>query len=167
MFLLSIWCQSGSLSSRRQWLLVLLFGKKSHGAEIKSFLKYVDSNWIGEVNLKTKARKSPAYSSPIWNKHSATIEGKHRTNHLSEGYNRAFALSLSASPSDWHIRFRTEEVQTRQSMFQAVKGNVDTENSTSRKCTREHREDQLRNVVTNFSNVTIKVFMESIMTFFD
>jgi hypothetical protein len=79
--------------------------------------------------------------------HSATIEGKHRTNNLSEGYNRAFALSLSASPSDWHIidRFRTEEAQARQSMFQAVKGNVDTENSTSRKRKREHREDQLRN----------------------
>jgi hypothetical protein len=52
-------------------------------------------------------------------------------------------------------------------MFQAVKGNVDTENSTSRKRKREHREDKLRNVVTNFSNVPIKVFMESIMTFFD
>jgi hypothetical protein len=120
-------------------------------AAIKSFLKYVDSNWIGELNLKIKAHKSPAYSSSVWNKHSATMEGKHRTNNLSEGYNRAFALSLSA----------------RQSMFQAVKGNVDTENSTSRKRKREHREDQLRNVITNFSNVPIKVFMESIMTFFD
>jgi hypothetical protein len=68
--------------------------KKSHGAEIKSFLKYVDSNWIGELNLKTKARKIPAYSSSVWNK-------------------------------------------------------------------------QLRNVVTNFSNVPIKVFMENIVTFFD
>jgi hypothetical protein len=94
---------------------------------------------------------------------------KHRTNNLSEGYIRAFALSLSASPSDWHIidRFRTEEAQARQSMFQAVSGNVDTENSTSSKRKREHREDQLRNVVTSFSNVPIKVVMERIMTFFD
>jgi hypothetical protein len=120
-----------------------LWKKKVMGQrEIKSFLKYVDSNWIGELNLKTKARKSPAYSSSVWNKHSATIEENHRTNNLSEGYNRAFALSLSASPSNWHIidRFRTEEAQARQSMFQAVKGNVDTENSTSRKRKREHRE---------------------------
>jgi hypothetical protein len=52
-------------------------------------------------------------------------------------------------------------------MFLAVKGNVETENSTRRKRISEHREDQHRNVVTNFSNVPIKVFMESIMTFFD
>ena len=47
--------------------------KKSHGAEIKSFLKYVDSNWIGELNLKTKARKSPAYSRSVWNKHALQL----------------------------------------------------------------------------------------------
>ncbi len=47
----------------------------------------------------------------MWNKYAATLQDKHRTNNMSEGYNRTFGLSVSAQASDWHIidRFISEE----------------------------------------------------------
>jgi hypothetical protein len=56
--------------------------------EVKAYLKYIDSNWLGELNTRTKARKKPAYPMEMWNKFQATIEGQPRTNNMVEGYNR-------------------------------------------------------------------------------
>ncbi len=124
---------------------------------------------VGELVSKTRVRRLPAYSHAMWNKYGATLQDKHRTNNISEGYNRTFGLSVSAQASDWHIidRFISEEAKSQQTLLHAVKGNTDTENSASRKALREKREKDLVNIVTNFHQVLFSVFMESLINYFD
>jgi MULE transposase domain len=73
------------------------------GANIKRFIKYVDSTWIGERNPRTQIRKRPLYATRMWNKFEATRTGHNRTNNMCEGYNNAFSLCLPTNASVWSI----------------------------------------------------------------
>jgi hypothetical protein len=90
-------------------------------------------NLVGELNSKAPVRRCPAYPHAMWNKYGATLQDKHRTNNMFKGYNRTFGL-FAAQAFDWHIidRFISEEEKSGHTLFQAVKGNTDTENSASR-----------------------------------
>jgi hypothetical protein len=86
--------------------------------ELESFIKYVDSTWIGERNPRTMLRKKPAYSHDQWNKYEELIAGESRTNNTTEGYNNSFSTSLPAGATEWSLtdRFKIEEsVQRRHS----------------------------------------------------
>ncbi len=82
-----------------------------YDSELASFPKYVDSNWIGELNPCAKLRRRPAFAHSLWNKFEATLQGKMRTNNVVEGYNHAFGLSLPSRATDWTVidRFHTED----------------------------------------------------------
>jgi hypothetical protein len=54
--------------------------EEDFGPQLASFFKYVDTTWIGELNLRTKIRKKLAYSHDLWNKFKAVLDGDHRTN---------------------------------------------------------------------------------------
>jgi hypothetical protein len=46
--------------------------------ELESFIKYVDSTWIGERNSRTQQRKKPSSSYPHeqWNKFKEVVTGE-------------------------------------------------------------------------------------------
>jgi hypothetical protein len=91
-----------------------------------SFIKYVDSMWIGELNHRTKLRKRPSFPHEMWNKFEATLNGDHKTNNLVEGFNNGFKLSLPPKASDWTVidRFRTEESWSKLNLQKAALGNT-------------------------------------------
>jgi hypothetical protein len=141
--------------------------EKDMGTKIGQFLKYVDITWIGELNARTKIRKRPLYPHTLWNKFEATLNGDKKTNNLCEGYNHAFGLSLPAKATDWTVmdRFRTEDATTKTVLHQAAMGNNRDEDNRVQK--RRSREEKFKSLVGNYENVSIKAYMESIVTFFE
>jgi hypothetical protein len=137
------------------------------GAGIEQFLKYVQVNWIGELNPRTRIRKKPAYPMAMWNKHMPTRLGFRKTNNMAEGYNHAFGLSVPANATVWALieRFREEESIMKQSLFQAAKGNISGEDAKSRSVKRKLREAQFQAVVGNFQNMPLKMFKDEIVPF--
>jgi hypothetical protein len=142
--------------------------EEDYGPEMASFVKYVDSTWIGELNHRTKLRKRPSYPHEMWNKFEATLNGDHKTNNLVEGYNNGFKLSLPPKASDWTVidRFRTEESLSKLSLQQAALGS-DPDQRRSRVLQRQDREDQLRTLVSNFNSMSVSSYLDSLVTFFD
>jgi hypothetical protein len=138
-----------------------------YDSELASFLKYVDGNWIGELNPRTQLRRRPAFAHSLWNKFEATLQGKMRTNNVVEGYNHAFGLSLPSRATDWTVmdRFRTEDATIKTLLHQAAIGNTDKKGSRALK--RAAREEQLKSLVNNFSQLSTSAYMESLVTFFD
>jgi hypothetical protein len=138
-----------------------------YDSELASFLKYVDSNWIGELNPRTKLRKRPTFAHSLWNKFEATQLGKMKTNNVVEGYNHAFGMSLSARATDWTVmdRFRTEDATIKTLLHQAAVGRLDKKGSKT--LHRADREEQLKSLVNNFHHLSTSAYMESIVTFFE
>ncbi len=96
------------------------------------------------------------------------MKGHHRTNNIAEGFNRAFSLSVPTNATDWVIvdRFGMEETAARQSIFQAAKGNISPEATKSRTKNGVQKEESFQALLGNFAVLPLKVFMESILTFF-
>jgi hypothetical protein len=88
---------------------------------------------------------------------------------LAEGCNRVFSLSVPTNATDWAIvdRFHIEESVARHAIFQAAKGYTSLETTKSWSMNRAHREESFQALVGNFPVLPLKVFMETILTFFD
>ncbi len=138
-----------------------------YDSELASFLIYVDSNWIGELNPRTQLRRRPTFAHSLWNKFEATQQGKMRTNNVVEGYNHAFDLSLPSRATDWTAmdRFRSEDATIKTLLHQAAIGNKDKNGSRALK--RAAREEHLKSLINNFSQLSTSAYMESLITFFD
>jgi hypothetical protein len=143
--------------------------EEDYSPEMASFVKYVDSTWIGELNHRIKLRKRPSYLHEMWNKFEATLNGNHKTNNLVEGFNNGFKLSLPPKASDWMVinRFRTEESLSKLSLQKAARGNTGTDQRRSRVRQRQDRKDQLRTLVSNFNSMSVSSYLDSLVTFFD
>jgi hypothetical protein len=139
------------------------------GPQLASFFKYVDATWIGELNPRTRIRKNPVYSHDLWNKFKAVLDGDHRTNNIVEGFNHGFSLSLPSRATEWSVikRFRVEEAMAKVALHQAAMRNTGQSHNTSMNLKRQDREEKLRSVVSNFSNMSVQSYMESICSFFD
>ena len=114
-------------------------------------------------------RKRPAYPIAMWNKHAATKQGEHKTNNLCEGYNRAFSISVPDNAAVWAIvdLFKAEEATAKQSIIRAARGEVSPEAGKSRSLARIATEEQLLALVNNYHNISLSMFMESMIYFFD
>ena len=151
----------------------LVEGLKTWGEEWETmiivYIKYIDVNWIGELNHRTQVRKRPAYPIAMWNKHVATKQGEHKTNNLCEGYNRAFSISVPDNATVWAIvdLFKAEEATAKQSIIRAARGEVSPEAGKSRSLARIATEEQLLALVNNYHNISLSMFMESMVYFFD
>jgi MULE transposase domain len=139
------------------------------GDAVKSFVKYIDTNWIGELNPRTKSRKRPGYPTEMWNKYEATLEGQPRTNNNVEAYNRAFSLSVPANATVWSLvdRFLMEESLAKQSLLQAARGNGSPEEKKSRTIQQASREAEFQAAVDNFGKVPLKLYLQNLLNFFD
>ena len=105
----------------------------------------------------------------MWNKHVATKQGEHKTNNLCEGYNRAFSISVPDNATVWAIvdLFKAEEATAKQSIIRAARGEVSPEAGKSRSLARIATEEQLLALVNNYHNISLSMFMESMIYFFD
>jgi len=116
----------------------------------------------------TQVRKRPAIPLSMWNKHVATLRGEARTNNAMEGYNRTFSMSIPAKASEWFImdRFRDEESVAKTGFVDAAMGRTSPEANKWRTKSRQAREEELKQLVGNYDNMSIKLFVESVMGFY-
>jgi hypothetical protein len=143
--------------------------EEDYNHELEAFIKYVDSTWIGERNARTQQRKKPSYPHEQWNKFKEVVTGEAKTNNVVEGFNNGFASSLPARATDWIIidRFKMEESLAKTTLHQAAVGNNGADTTKSRSLNKKDRDLQLASLVKNFHNLTLEVYMESLLPFFE
>jgi hypothetical protein len=90
--------------------------------ELESFIKYMDSTWIGERNPRTMLWKKPAYPHEQWSKYEELLGGESRTNNITEGYNNGFSIFLPSRATEWTLieRFKVEESMAKTTLHQLL-----------------------------------------------
>jgi hypothetical protein len=103
----------------------------------------------------------------MWNKFKARWSGHNRTN-ICEGYNNAFSLCLPTNASVRSIidQFRNKESKAERELGHATRGNGSPEVTNSCNLGHQNHEAELQALVNNFSDVPLKVYMDSIISFF-
>jgi hypothetical protein len=76
---------------------------------------------------------------------------------------------MPTKATNWVVvdRFSTEESVARQDIFQAAKGKTNPETKKSRSINRAQKEESFQALVGKFPILPLKVFMGTILTFFD
>jgi hypothetical protein len=64
-------------------------------------------------------------------------------------------------------RFKVEETMAKVALHQAAMGNTGQSHNTSMNLKRQEHEEKLRSVVSNYNNMSVQSYMESICSFFD
>ncbi len=76
---------------------------------------------------------------------------------------------MPVNASDWVSmeRFKTKESLAKQCLLQAAQGNLGPDAKKSRKQNRIEREEQLQQLVSNFFNMELNLYVQALITFFD
>ena len=139
---------------------------------VEDWLGYFERTYVGGLNFRTGVRRAPTFAHSLWNKFETVLHDDELTSNAAEGFNNALALSLPRNCSIWTLmqQLRTEEnVNIRKVMDAALgpQNNSSTNPNTSRNCFRKQRREELKSIVNNFANVSIKVYMASLVDFFN
>jgi hypothetical protein len=86
---------------------------------------------------------------------------------MCEGYNNAFSLCLSTNASVRSIidQFRNKESKAQRELGHAARGHGSPEVTKSCNLSHQDHEVELQALVNNFSDVPLKVYMDSIISF--
>ena len=111
------------------------------------------------------------FSHSLWNKYTVLMEDEALTSNSAEGFNAALALSMPRNCSIWTLikQLQSEENTNIRKLMDVALGpqNNGATNQTSRRSmARDQRREELKTLVGNFSNVTLKVYMASLIDFF-
>lgn len=139
------------------------------GSKLDCFFRYVEKTWVGEQNPRTKLRKKPMFPFKMWNKYAATLAEAHQTNNLCEGYNNGFYSSLPNRASEWTLmeKFQVEEASSKAKLHQAAMGTIAGDSTTAKALQRKDKVAMFKNLVENFHHLSIKAYMNSIVSFYD
>lgn len=137
--------------------------------EVSGFLDYFEKTYIGHLNQRTYIRKKPLFSSGLWNKHQWILTDGDLTNNSAEGFNSALGLSLQKNNTIWFLisQLRQEEAFIRLKLRDESLGAHDAQRNSSRALKVVERRRNLKSLVTNYPNLSIKEFMESVSSFYN
>ena len=139
---------------------------------VDAWLGYFERTYVGALNTRTGVRKAPMFAHSLWSKYEVILEDEALTSNAAEGFNAALAMSLPRNCSIWTLmkQLRTEENLNIRKVMDAALGpqnNAATNPNTSRNCARSERKEELRYLVGSFNNVSLKVYMTSLVDFYD
>ena len=139
---------------------------------VDAWLGYFERTYVGALNTRTGVRKAPMFAHSLWSKYEVILEDEALTSNAAEGFNAALAMSLPRNCSIWTIvkQLRTEENLNIRKVMDAALGpqnNAATNPNTSRNCARSERREELRYLVGSFNNVSLKVYVTSLVDFFN
>lgn len=139
---------------------------------VEEWLGYVERTYIGALNWRTGNRKAPMFPHSLWNKYNSVLEDEALTSNSAEGFNAALAMSLPRNCSIWTLikQLQTEENTNIRKVMDVALGaqnNAATNPSTSRNLARAHRRQDLKRLVGNYHSVSLKVYMTSLIDFFN
>lgn len=139
---------------------------------VEDWLGYVERTYIGALNWRTGNRKSPMFAHSLWSKFAVVLEDDALTSNSAEGFNAALALSLPRNCSIWTLikQLQSEENTNIRKLMDVALGaqnNVATNQTSSRNIARDQRREELKSLVGNYNKVTLKVYMSSLIDFFN
>ena len=132
----------------------------------------MERTYIGALNWRTGNRKAPTFAHSLWSKFHSVLEDEASTSNAAEGFNAALAMSLPRNCSVWTLikQLQSEEnVNIRKVMDAALgpQNNAASNPNTTRNSARIERREELRRLVGNFYSVSTKVYMASLIDFFN
>lgn len=136
---------------------------------LRELMRYMSSTWVGEINPRTRAVRAPKYALQQWNLYSAVIEERDITNNHAEGFNHAFSISVPAHAHEWVImdRFREEEATVHRTLMDAAGGMGGIQDNAGRLAKRAFEAEKLREIVKNYYNTPLSLYMNTVSTQFD
>ena len=145
----------------------VIFNKYQKG--IDQFLDYVERNWIGELNKRTRIRKSPRFPLTMWNKYDQVLNDDPTTSNAAEGYNHALGISVPRNASIWTVieTLRTEESSFLRKLHESVLGAANPDAGKSRTYRRQQRRVDIKNIVKNYGKLSKKQYIYDLIDFFD
>jgi hypothetical protein len=151
---------------------VLSTGFQDDYEQVEMFLAYFEKTWLGSMNTRTWERRSPLFAHSLWNKYQAVLDEDVLTSNAAEGYNHALSTSLPKNASVWALveQLRTEESSISRKLHDSVLGpenNQATAPNTSRNIKKNQRLSDLKNLVSNYYNVSTKIYMDSLINFYN
>lgn len=154
---------------RTQLTMVMDNTEKEWHPILQELMRYMVTTWVGETNPRTRALRKPKYSLQQWNLYEAVIEGRDVTNNHAEGYNHAFSISVPAHAHEWVIidRFREEEAKMHRTLMDAAGGQAGIQDNAGRLAKRASDAERLQEIVRNFYNTPLNLYMNTVATLFD
>ena len=152
---------------------VLVKGFQDDKEEVEVFPEYFERTWLGSMNTRTWEQRSPLFTHSLWSKYQAVVEEDVLTSNAAEGYNHSLSTSiLPKNASVWALveQLRTEESSINRKLHDAVLGpenNQATAPNTSRNIKKNQSFSDLKNLVSNYFNVSTKINMDSLVNFFN
>ena len=136
--------------------------------DLLDFLSYLATTWIGPINQRTGARRSPIFKHELWNKTQASDDGDETTTNCSEGFNNAIQLSIPHNANVFSIikQFRSEDSLVEVKLRDAAIS-PDPEASRTRRTNWEKRQQDLKHLVENYDNLSTKKYMGYLVDFFN
>ena len=100
------------------------------------------------------------------------MEDEALTSNAAEGFNAALALSLPKNCTIWTLikQLQSEENTNIRKLMDVALGaqnNVATNLNSSRNIARDLRREEMKSLVGNFNNVSLNVYMSSLVHFFN
>ena len=142
------------------------------GEAVDRWLTYFERTYVGALNFCTGNRRAPIYPHVVWNKHNSILNNDASTTNAAEGYNAALKASLPRNNSIWTLikQLRIEENSNQRKLRDVALGpqnNQSTAPNTSRNLARQQKKEELKQLVSNFSNMPISLFMSSVLNYYN
>ena len=149
--------------------LVMQYTEKEWHPILQELMRYMSSTWVGEINPRTRTVRPPKYALQQWNLFEAIINERDVTNNHAEGFNHAFSISVPAHAHEWVIidRFREEEATMHRTLMDAAGGQGGIQDNAGRMVQRASDAQMLREIVRNYYNTPLNLYMNKVATQFD
>ena len=139
---------------------------------VDEWLGYFEKTYVGSLNWRTGNRQKPMYPHSFWNKRDSILNDVAETTNAAEGYNAALKSSLSRNNTIWSLvkQLQMEENNNQRKLKDVSLGlqnNGNTAPNTSRNTLRRARKDEMKRLVSNFSNMSVSLFMKTVADYYN
>ena len=135
--------------------------------DLEEFIEYLTKALIGPMNERSGVRRNPIFRHSVWNKVKAIMNEDPTTTNCCEGYNHAIQLSIPHNASIWSIvkQLKAEEALVTVKLREAAVGAG--QDNSSRTTYRRQRRNELKELVTNYSVLSKKRFMDYMIVYYN
>ena len=137
---------------------------------IEEFVNYFEATYLGKVNPRTGRRGKPRFKFEYWNHYDVVVNDSGEiTNNKSEAFNCVMKITIPMAPNIFGIlkAIKDEEALSNAKFSASLAGNVNSDRHPSRTKKYCERKEKLRDLLVQYSSLTLDKYMEALMTFFN
>ena len=135
---------------------------------VEEWLGYFERTYIGALNWRTGVRRRPVYPHAFWNIREQVLANVPLTTNAADGFNAAMAVSLPRNCTIWTlvVQLRTEEnINVIKLRYVAL--GLQNNSATAPNVGCEQRRQELKQLNSNYPNISLQLFMDSVVDFFN